>query len=102
MLRKKYINRFRRDYTRSMLAASLAFAFTHSIELLIIGFYLQHSLALNPTGFLVLLPYDLMEIVVFFVAGWVLAYFPVCGMYVIVGNAQKIKPLTYILAGIGV
>jgi hypothetical protein len=67
---------FRHCYVRAMALAAIMFAIAHGCQLLIRGLASQHSFVINPTGFIVLFPYMILEALIFFVAGGVVAYLP--------------------------
>jgi len=67
---------FRRCYVRAMALAALAFAIAHGSQLFIRGLISQRSFAIAPTGFLALIPYVLLEAIVFFTVGSMVAYLP--------------------------
>jgi hypothetical protein len=70
------LNEFRRCYVRAMILASVIFGFSHGVQLMAHSLIVQHSLSINPTGFLALIPYVLLESTIFFVIGFAVAYVP--------------------------
>ena len=67
---------FRSAFTRAMVSAALAFGLVHATQSVALGFVAQTSPKFDPTGLLVLVPYDLLQSTVFIIIGWVIAYIP--------------------------
>jgi hypothetical protein len=67
---------FRGAFTRAIASAGLAFGLAHAIQSVTKGFVAQASLKFDPTGLLVLVPYELIQSAIFILVGWIIAYIP--------------------------
>jgi hypothetical protein len=65
---------FGRLYTRALFVAAIAFGISDPAEMLVKGMFSNSSLRIDPTGFIVLILYGLVEAMVFFAVGWPVGY----------------------------
>jgi hypothetical protein len=87
---------FRASYSRAILLAGLAFAFIHGCQSLLSGN--GGPPGLDPTAFLVLVPYEFLQFLVFAVVGGLVAYFPSRFLEGLVHD-KRLGNLLYVTAG---
>lgn len=54
--------------------ASIAFATSHAVQSIAKGFFGKSSIRINPSGFIILVPFEIIQLVVFLVIGYPLGY----------------------------
>jgi hypothetical protein len=91
---------FRRCYLRTIALAAISFAVAHGSQLIATGLISQHSFSVNPTGFLVIAPYVTIEAIVFFIAGYLIAYFPSRAAYEFLRRTGRTRFAFYGLFGV--
>ncbi len=69
--------RFRLFYSISIAAAAASFGVTHGTLIFLEGLIRHETIHVDLTSLLILAPYETFISLVFFIVGWVLAYFPV-------------------------
>jgi hypothetical protein len=88
---------FRLCYVRAILVAAAAFGVVHGTLLLAVGFIRARSLKIDPTGFLVLVPYELLQAMVFAIVGGLIALLPARMLFGLLSHRRA--PLVRIAAG---
>ena len=80
-------------YLHVMLMAAIAFGSTHAGVLLVIGFISENSMAVKLSALFMLIIFEAMQSLVFFVLSLVLCYLPVCLLNTILRRFSASKRL---------
>jgi uncharacterized membrane protein YhdT len=91
---------FRGAFTRAMASAGLAFGLVHAIQSIAKGFVAQTSFKFDPSGLIVLVPYELIQSAIFIFVGWIIAYIPSRMLADFMERRHSGQPIWFIACGI--
>ena len=90
---------FRGVYSRAVALSALLFGITHGTQFIVVSYIRGRSISVNLTSFFVVIPYEILQSLVLYLVGWILAYFPSLKLYSLLQGFALYGFASYVLSG---
>ena len=91
--------KFTKHYSYGMIFASVVFGSTDAMGVILITFINNKEFSINPTAILSLLPFEILQSILFFIIGWPIAYLPCIALVCLFKRKYPDRVLVYVFCG---